>query len=292
LCPGGSGYRDLFVLAASRAPPPQGPVGSSARAGGCFWAAEAHLIFFGLLALSGIAGWWAVNAVIFRARLLNRPVSPVPSLWPHADNASGLGRLPCTYLYALADTRLPCAGLGAAGFLFSWPHAAADRFPSPPRAPFSCPSRVRPVLGSAAAAFMQDQRSISSQSGSRSLMTIPVCVLRWLSSARPPSPRAPLAAGRRSRPCPHRGGVPQRSSPAAAIINPHRAKDFRRSPVEHSNCRRRPLAARALQRRPGADGTFGNETVTFSSLTHPLRSSTKALPPVGEKTCPSADGIR
>ncbi len=90
-----------------------------------FWATEAHLIFFGSLALSGIAGWVLWNAVIFSDPLYFQTGQfAKPSLWvSHADKAIGhWGVSAMTYLYAMADNIGPALTFGAVGFLFYLGH--------------------------------------------------------------------------------------------------------------------------------------------------------------------------
>jgi glycosyl transferase family 2 len=86
--------------------------------------AEAHLVFYGLPALCGVAGWFAWNAVIsgnplyFLDGVLARPSSPVP----RNDSAAGhLGVSIMTYLDAMADDTgwiiLGLAGVGLVCYL-------------------------------------------------------------------------------------------------------------------------------------------------------------------------------
>jgi Glycosyl transferase family 2/Dolichyl-phosphate-mannose-protein mannosyltransferase len=81
--------------------------------------AEAHMIFYGVLAFSGIAGWLLWNAVIFRSPLyFQTGTFAKPSLWvSHTDLAVGhLGVAALTYLYAMADNLGWLAiGLGSVG---------------------------------------------------------------------------------------------------------------------------------------------------------------------------------
>jgi hypothetical protein len=68
--------------------------------------AEGHLIFYGVLAFSGIAGWVLWNAVIFHDALYFQDGAfAKPSLWvSRSDLAIGHWRLAAaTYLYAMAD---------------------------------------------------------------------------------------------------------------------------------------------------------------------------------------------
>jgi hypothetical protein len=83
--------------------------------------AEAHLLFYGVLACSGIAAWFMWNAVIFRDALyFQTGAFAKPSLWvSRSDLAIGHLRVAAqTYLYAMADNAgwvalaLAAAGLG------------------------------------------------------------------------------------------------------------------------------------------------------------------------------------
>jgi putative flippase GtrA len=91
-----------------------------------FWASEAHLIFFGSLALSGIAGWVLWNAVIFSDPLYFQTGQfAKPSLWvSHADKAIGhWGVSLMTYLFAMADNiGYGALAFGVVGFLFYLGH--------------------------------------------------------------------------------------------------------------------------------------------------------------------------
>jgi hypothetical protein len=86
-----------------------------------YQATEAHVIFYGCLAMSGIAGWILWNAVIFHDALYFQTGQYTkPSLWvSHADRAIGhLGLSALTYLYAVVDNAGTAAVLLAAfGFV-------------------------------------------------------------------------------------------------------------------------------------------------------------------------------
>ncbi len=114
--------------AAARVPPAaRTPAGSRAAAKAPmspwprYQATEAHVIFYGCVAMSGMAGWILWNAVIFHDALYFQtgPFSK-PSLWvSHSDKAIGhLGLSALTYLYAVIDNAGAAALLLAAvGFM-------------------------------------------------------------------------------------------------------------------------------------------------------------------------------
>jgi hypothetical protein len=85
-------------------------------------AAEANVIFYATIGMSGIAGWVLWNAVIFHDALYFQtgPFAK-PSLWvSHADKAIGHLRIAAlTYLYAMADNAGAAAlALGVAGLIW------------------------------------------------------------------------------------------------------------------------------------------------------------------------------
>ncbi len=89
-----------------------------------YQATEAHVIFYGCLAMSGIAGWILWNAVIFHDALYFQTGQYTkPSLWvSHADKAVGhLGLSLLTYLDAVIDNAgaatLLLAAVGFAAYL-------------------------------------------------------------------------------------------------------------------------------------------------------------------------------
>jgi hypothetical protein len=83
-------------------------------------AVEANAIFYGCLAVSGIAGWVLWNAVIFHDPLYFQTGQfAKPSLWvSHSERAIGhWGVSAMTYLYAMADNAgFAALALGAVGF--------------------------------------------------------------------------------------------------------------------------------------------------------------------------------
>ena len=250
---------------------PQGAAGSSAqRRKAGFWATEAHLIFFGSLALSGIAGWVLWNAVIFGDPFYFQTGQfAKPSLWvSHADKAIGhWGVAAMTYLYAMADNAGYLAlALGAAGFLF---YLARTRL----RIDSVAPVVLTVFLPFFVYALYSGQRPLHVMQINGDLynvrfallMTIPVAVfIGFLIAA-----------------IPHRGQPWLRVAGQAAlvltavacsalvarggVITLTEAKDFRAAPVERANT----VAASWLRAHYNGGRvlmeSFGNETVTFSS---------------------------
>lgn len=99
---------------------------------------EAHLIFFGLIGLSGIAAWLSWNAVIFHDPLYwQNGAFAKPSLWvSQGEPAIGhLGTALKTYLVAMRDViGAPALLVGAAGLLL---HLARKRLASADVAPYA-----------------------------------------------------------------------------------------------------------------------------------------------------------
>ncbi len=247
-----------------------------ARAGGSAWrrwrrwwprvqAAEANAIFYGCLAMSGIAGWVVWNAVIFRAPLYFQTGQFArPSLWvTHSDRAIGhWGVSFMTYLYAVADnTGYAALALGTAGFAY---YMVRTRLRAESVAPLALtgffPFFVYALYSGQRPLHVMQINGVLYNVRFGLLMTLPTAIFfGFLVTAIPRHTRPWLR------------GAAVAALVLAAAASPVRldtlteAVDFRASTAEHAN------AAAAQWLRRHYDGgkvlmeSFGNETVTFSS---------------------------